>query len=149
MAWVVGNVSPKRVVASFLISVMDIFFREIGARNQFKVPPEGWPVIFVCAPHSNQFLDPFVVMKAVRRTDLCYLTAAKSMRKRFIGARARARSIRSSARRSGFPAQAGWLSEDGVTLSGRASFAAQVTERHGALGRREGVVGDRLRRLAR
>ena len=71
MAWVVGNVSPKRVVASFLISVMDIFFREIGARNQFKVPPEGWPVIFVCAPHSNQFLDPFVVMKAVRRTDLC------------------------------------------------------------------------------
>ena len=130
MAWVVGNVSPKRVVASFLISVMDIFFREIGARNQFKVPPEGWPVIFVCAPHSNQFLDPFVVMKAVRRTDLCYLTAAKSMRKRFIGSLARAlESIPvERAQDSGF-AGAGevWLSEDGVTLSGRGtSFAAQV-----------------------
>ena len=34
---------------------------------------------------SPQFLDPFVVMYAVGRLDLCFLTAAKSMRQRLVG----------------------------------------------------------------
>lgn len=87
--WIVSNIPPKRLVASLLISAIDIFFREFVARNRFKVPPTNMPTIFVCAPHSNQFLDPFVVMSAVARMDLCYLAAAKTVRLRFVGLFAR------------------------------------------------------------
>ena len=78
--WIGVNVTPKRVCSWIIMSVLEIFFREIGVRNQFKVPPQNVPCLFVCAPHSNQFLDPFVVMYATGRLDLCFLTAAKSMR---------------------------------------------------------------------
>ncbi|KAL1508277.1 hypothetical protein AB1Y20_004392 [Prymnesium parvum] len=88
-AWVFLNVRPKRLLTACVYMVLDIFFREISARNHFKVPPEGAPCIFVCAPHANQFLDPFVVQYAVGRADLCFLAAAKTMRRRFIGAMAR------------------------------------------------------------
>ena len=77
--WVVLNVSPKRLVCSFFFGTLEIFFREMGVRNQFKVPPENVPTLFICAPHSSQFIDPFVVQYAVGRLDLCFLTAAKSM----------------------------------------------------------------------
>ena len=88
-AWIGVNVSPKRVFCWILMSIMEIFFREIGVRNHFKVPPQNVPTLFVCAPHSNQFLDPFVVMHATGRLDLCFLAAAKSMRKKVVGAMAR------------------------------------------------------------
>lgn len=88
-AWACVNISPKRLVSSMFLSSVEIFFREINARNAFKVPRLGEPTIFVCAPHMNQFVDPFVVMRAVGRNDLCYLTAAKTMRRRFLGAFAR------------------------------------------------------------
>lgn len=87
--WIFVNISPKRLICTFLISVLQIFFREMVARNQFKVPPQNVPCIFVIAPHANQFIDPFVVMHAVGRMDLCYLTAAKSIRQRFVGLLAR------------------------------------------------------------
>ena len=87
--WVISNIKPKRLLSSLLISILDVFFREMVARNQFKVPATNVPAIFVCAPHSNQFLDPFVVMAATGRTDLCFLAAAKSMRLRFVGLMAR------------------------------------------------------------
>ena len=77
------------MVSTLFIAVLEVFFREIGARNQFKVPPKNIPAIFVCAPHANQFLDPFVVMGAVGRLDLCFLAAAKSMRLRLVGLFAR------------------------------------------------------------
>ena len=85
LLWICTNVSPKRILGWFFMSVIEIFFREIGVRNQFKVPPQNVPCLFVCAPHSNLFLDALVVMHAVGLLDLCFLTAAKSMRKRILG----------------------------------------------------------------
>lgn len=38
LAWVALNVSPKRLFYSTFMSIIEVFFREIGARNQFKVP---------------------------------------------------------------------------------------------------------------
>ena len=63
--WVCLNVSAKQMFLTVMFGILDIFFREFVARNRFKVPPEGTPVIFICAPHANQFLDPFVVMMAL------------------------------------------------------------------------------------
>lgn len=130
-AWIFVNVSPKRLICTTLIGVLEVFFREIGARNQFKVPPQNVPCIFVCAPHSNQFLDPFVVMNAVGRMDLCFLAAAKSMRLRFVGLLARLiESIPVERAEDVSVAGAGlvWISpEDRVTVLGRGTrFTAQV-----------------------
>ncbi len=69
---------------SFLVY---IFFREVRPRGSHRIPKEG-PVIFVVAPHANQFLDPLLVMKECgRRTSM--LIAEKSMHQRGIGTFAR------------------------------------------------------------
>ena len=87
--WTLMNVSLRTLFVTLMFSILDVFFREIGARNQFKVPHEGAPV-FLVAPHANQFLDPFVVMYGTLRSDVAFLAAAKSMRKRIVGGRAAA-----------------------------------------------------------
>ena len=131
MLWIGTNVTPKRIIYSIFTALIEIFFREIGVRNQFKVPPQGSPCLFVCAPHANQFLDPFVVVYAVGRLDLCFLNAAKSMRKRVVGFFARM-SGAIPVERAQDLAVAGvgkiWLSpEDGVTISGRGTqFTKQL-----------------------
>jgi glycerol-3-phosphate O-acyltransferase/dihydroxyacetone phosphate acyltransferase len=131
IAFLVLNVSPKRAFYSTFLTVIEIFFREIGVRNAFKVPPQNVPTIFVCAPHANQFLDPFVVAYATGRLDLCFLAAAKSMRRRFVGALARC-SEAIPVERSADLAFAGkgkvWLSPaDGVTVLGRGTcFTSQI-----------------------
>ena len=96
-----------------------------------QVPPNGSPCIFVCAPHANQFLDPFVVQYAVGRTDLAYLAAAKSMRRRFVGAMARVMQSIPVERPQDLAFKGAgevWLSpEDGATLLGRGSrFRSQL-----------------------
>ena len=65
---------------AFMFSVMTTFFRETGARGQHNVPTEG-PILFVCAPHANQFIDPVVVALHAGR-EVRFLAAAKSMRMR-------------------------------------------------------------------
>ncbi|KAF8544920.1 hypothetical protein BDD12DRAFT_872351 [Trichophaea hybrida] len=53
----------------------------------FRIPRRG-AVIFVAAPHANQFVDPLILMRAVRleaRRRLAILIAEKSMRRKFIG----------------------------------------------------------------
>ncbi|CAI2163339.1 6790_t:CDS:2 [Funneliformis geosporum] len=76
------------VVVSFFNVVLDIFFREIRPRGSHKVPKEG-PVIFVAAPHANQFVDPLILMRHCQR-HVSFLIAEKSMRRKYIGAMARA-----------------------------------------------------------
>ncbi|CAG8569802.1 2043_t:CDS:10 [Funneliformis mosseae] len=76
------------VVVSFFSVVLDIFFREIRPRGSHKVPKEG-PVIFVAAPHANQFVDPLILMRHCQR-HVSFLVAEKSMRRKYIGAMARA-----------------------------------------------------------
>ncbi|KAH9001300.1 glycerol-3-phosphate O-acyltransferase [Lactarius akahatsu] len=63
------------------------FFREIRPRGAFNIPRDG-PVIFVAAPHHNQFLDPVLLANAVYREtgrQVSFLIAAKSMKRKAIG----------------------------------------------------------------
>lgn len=36
-AWIFTNISPKRLITATFYMILDIFFREISARNRFKV----------------------------------------------------------------------------------------------------------------
>ncbi|CAD0088578.1 unnamed protein product, partial [Aureobasidium vineae] len=67
--------------------LVDLFFREVHPRSSWKVPRNG-PVIIVAAPHANQFVDPLILMRVLRREAqrrICFLIAEKSMKRRFIG----------------------------------------------------------------
>ncbi|KAF1822178.1 uncharacterized protein K489DRAFT_320537 [Dissoconium aciculare CBS 342.82] len=67
--------------------IIDLFFREIHPRSTWRIPKKG-PVIFVAAPHANQFVDPLLLMRVVRhdaRRRIAFLVAEKSMRRPFIG----------------------------------------------------------------
>lgn len=67
--------------------VVDLFFREIHPRSSWRIPKKG-PVIFVAAPHANQFIDPLILMRVVRQDAhrrIAFLVAEKSMRRKFIG----------------------------------------------------------------
>lgn len=71
--------------------IFDLFFREIHPRSSWKVPKSG-PVIFVAAPHANQFIDPLILMRVIRQNAgrrLAFLIAEKSMKRKFIGTMAR------------------------------------------------------------
>lgn len=67
--------------------IFDCFFREIRPRGAFRLPKSG-PVIFVAAPHANQFVDPLVLMNQVKREAnrrISFLIANKSYRHPVIG----------------------------------------------------------------
>ncbi|ORY32320.1 hypothetical protein BCR39DRAFT_523975 [Naematelia encephala] len=79
------------IVLIFWRIIINIFFREIRPRGAFNIPLEG-PVLFICGPHSNQFLDPLLLFSEVRKEAhrrVSVLTAAKSMERAFIGLAAR------------------------------------------------------------
>ncbi|KAJ1643214.1 Glycerol-3-phosphate/dihydroxyacetone phosphate acyltransferase [Coemansia erecta] len=68
---------------AFWTRIVGLFFREVAVRNSHLIPKSG-PIIFVVAPHHNQFVDPIILlMHASRR--VYYLAAAASMRRKFIG----------------------------------------------------------------
>lgn len=74
-----------------LSRIFDCFFREIRPRNGFKIPSEG-PVIFVGAPHANQFVDPIILMNQIKQRvnrRISFLIAAKSLKRKVIGFLAR------------------------------------------------------------
>lgn len=67
--------------------VTDLFFREIHPRSTWRIPQTG-PVLFVAAPHANQFIDPLLLMRTVRKDAkrrIAILIAEKSMHRPFIG----------------------------------------------------------------
>lgn len=75
----------------FFDIIFQIFFRTIRVRGGWRIPREG-PVIFVGAPHANQFVDPVllgdqVFQEAGRHT--CFLIAEKSYKLKVIGFLAR------------------------------------------------------------
>ncbi|CAN3356550.1 glycerol-3-phosphate O-acyltransferase 1 [Diutina catenulata] len=75
----------------FFRFVFDCFFRDIRPRGAFRLPRSG-PVIFVAAPHANQFVDPFVLSQQVSKEAnrrVSFLIAAKSYKRKFIGLVAR------------------------------------------------------------
>ena len=75
----------------WMLSILtDTFFREVFPRGAWRVPRRG-PVILVAAPHANQFVDPILLMRVVRaeaKRRISFLIAAKSMKRKFIGAMA-------------------------------------------------------------
>lgn len=67
--------------------IFDCFFREVRPRGAFRIPKTG-PVIFVAAPHANQFVDPLVLMNQVKREAqrrISFLIASKSYKHPVIG----------------------------------------------------------------
>ncbi|KIP09125.1 hypothetical protein PHLGIDRAFT_103379 [Phlebiopsis gigantea 11061_1 CR5-6] len=86
----VASTSPDLVYETALLfwkTVTNIFFREIRPRGAFNIPRDG-PVIFVAAPHHNQFLDPLLLAIQVyreRRRKVQFLIAAKSMKRKAVG----------------------------------------------------------------
>ncbi|TFY74185.1 hypothetical protein EWM64_g9828, partial [Hericium alpestre] len=105
----------------FWRTVVNIFFREVRPRGAFHIPRSG-PVIFVGAPHHNQFLDPLLLTLEVHRETrrrVAFLIAAKSMKRRAIGFFARLMSSIPVARAAD-DAKPGtgrvWLSEDDPCL---------------------------------
>ncbi|KAF8077978.1 glycerol-3-phosphate O-acyltransferase [Lyophyllum atratum] len=81
-----GSVSYNAVML-FWRTITQIFFREIRPRGAFNIPRDG-PVIFVGAPHNNQFLDPLLLtLEVFRETHrhVQFLTAAKSMERKAVG----------------------------------------------------------------
>mmetsp|Transcript_22237 Transcript_22237/g.31056 ORF Transcript_22237/g.31056 Transcript_22237/m.31056 type:complete len:681 (-) Transcript_22237:397-2439(-) len=88
--WGVYNVDLSAVARRFLFAFVEIFFRDFDVAGLTNVPKEG-PVIFACAPHNNQFVDGLCVLKGIpSRTDIGFLVASSSMRKKVIGDLARA-----------------------------------------------------------
>lgn len=74
-----------------LLAIFDCFFREIRARNGYKIPRTG-PVIFVGAPHANQFVDPIILMGQVQKRvhrRVSFLIASKSLKRKVVGFLAR------------------------------------------------------------
>lgn len=75
----------------FLV-IFDCFFREIRPRGAFRLPKKG-AVIFVAAPHANQFVDPMILMNQVKREAgrrVSFLIAQKSYKHSVIGPLSRA-----------------------------------------------------------
>eukprot|EP00501_MAST-03F_sp_TOSAG23-6_P000612 GSMAST32.ASY1.ANO1.633.1 assembled CDS len=67
-----------------LAFIAEIFFRDLVSHGEFKVPEKG-PLILVCAPHANQFIDPVVATTKLKRRDIRFIAAASSLRKPYIG----------------------------------------------------------------
>ncbi|PKI85969.1 hypothetical protein MVES_000088 [Malassezia vespertilionis] len=79
------------VLLLFWRGVVNLFFREVQPRSAYQIPREG-PVIFVAAPHHNQFLDPLLLASEVRSNSgrrVSFLIAQKSLDRKFIGTMAR------------------------------------------------------------
>ncbi|ODA82376.1 hypothetical protein RJ55_00883 [Drechmeria coniospora] len=46
-------------------NLVDLFFREVVPRGTWRVPQSG-PVLFVAAPHANQFVDALILQRTLR-----------------------------------------------------------------------------------
>lgn len=80
--------------------VFDLFFREITPRGAYRIPKNG-PIIFVGAPHANQFVDPMILMQLVKQEAgrrVSFLVAEKSTKRKFINLFSKATSAISVAR---------------------------------------------------
>lgn len=75
-------------ITLWLLSILlDLFFREVHPRSSWKVPKTG-PVIFVAAPHANQFVDPLILFRVIRneaKRRVAFLIAAKSLKRKWVG----------------------------------------------------------------
>mmetsp|Transcript_10772 Transcript_10772/g.34266 ORF Transcript_10772/g.34266 Transcript_10772/m.34266 type:complete len:656 (-) Transcript_10772:91-2058(-) len=80
--------SVRDLVRGLVDTIVLVFFKEVSSSGDLSVPRAG-PVIFVCAPHANQFLDPAIITTKCPRDDIGFIIAAKSMKRQVIGTLAR------------------------------------------------------------
>ncbi|KAL7747782.1 Glycerol-3-phosphate/dihydroxyacetone phosphate acyltransferase [Sorochytrium milnesiophthora] len=76
------------ILAAIFSFVTSIFFREVRARGTHYIPKYG-PVIFVAAPHHNQFVDPLMLVRTCTRR-VGFLAAQKTMDRKYVGKLAKA-----------------------------------------------------------
>eukprot|EP01065_Artemidia_motanka_P029782 TRINITY_DN35863_c0_g1_i1.p1 TRINITY_DN35863_c0_g1~~TRINITY_DN35863_c0_g1_i1.p1 ORF type:complete len:640 (+),score=144.53 TRINITY_DN35863_c0_g1_i1:74-1921(+) len=89
LAWLWFNVEPRNVLRSFFFFCVEMFFKHFDVAGAMRIPATG-PVILAIAPHSNQFVDGIVVLRALaQRKDLGFIVAAVTMRRKYVGAMAR------------------------------------------------------------
>ena len=75
--------SAYDVVHTLMNTAVHLFFRDVQTRNSAYVPASG-PIIFVCAPHANQFVDPMMIMTQVPR-HIGFLAAKVSVDRPLVG----------------------------------------------------------------
>jgi glycerol-3-phosphate O-acyltransferase/dihydroxyacetone phosphate acyltransferase len=68
-------------------SISSIYFRKIHVIGTENIPDDG-PIIF-CGNHSNQFIDPIMIMSTVTKRNLSFTIAASSFTKPIVGQIAR------------------------------------------------------------
>ncbi|KTW25978.1 hypothetical protein T552_03252 [Pneumocystis carinii B80] len=79
------------IILWMMTALLDLFFREVKTRGSFRIPKRGG-LIFVVAPHANQFVDPLLLMRQVQLASsrrIFFLIAEKSMKRKFVGFMAR------------------------------------------------------------
>jgi len=79
VVWICMNVSSRVLIKNFLGGCADVFFRQIAVSGAHKLNTGSGPLLLAIAPHSNQFIDPMVILKTFERP-IGFLCAAKSMR---------------------------------------------------------------------
>jgi len=67
------------LIINFLSGCVDIFFRQIACVGAHKLNASDGPLLVAIAPHSNQFIDPMIILKTFER-NIGFLCATKSMR---------------------------------------------------------------------
>ncbi|KAJ3412609.1 hypothetical protein HDV05_000477 [Chytridiales sp. JEL 0842] len=78
----------KEILSILFKITVHVFFRDVTLRGTQNIPLDG-PVIFVCAPHANQFIDSMMVWTKSQR-QISFLAADVSMKRPLIGAVAKA-----------------------------------------------------------
>ncbi|RYO73640.1 hypothetical protein DL764_010418 [Monosporascus ibericus] len=61
--------------------LVDLFFREVHPRGAWRVPRSG-PILFIAAPHANQFVDALVLQRTLKneaKRRVGFLVAKKSV----------------------------------------------------------------------
>lgn len=71
------------IVVWFFLLIKKIFFRDVIVRGSHKIPKNG-PLIFVAAPHCNQFVDPIILISTSQRP-VSFLMASVSLKRKIIG----------------------------------------------------------------
>ncbi|KAH3901705.1 bifunctional glycerol-3-phosphate/glycerone-phosphate O-acyltransferase SCT1 SCDLUD_001476 [Saccharomycodes ludwigii] len=82
-----------------MVHIFDCFFREIRTRGAYHIPKtinpktgRDDPIIFVAAPHANQFVDPIILVGQVKKNVnkiMSFLIAEKSLHRPAVGTLAR------------------------------------------------------------
>ena len=75
------------ILNQFFKFILNVFFRNIRVRGFHNIPKDG-PILFACAPHCNQFVDPMMLFTTCGRK-IGFLIAKKSWDRLFIGFMAR------------------------------------------------------------